>query len=111
MATSIINKVVTEVVTERKAATLDADTLSALAQFVATRDAIRDLEKTKKELEASIREALGDAEVGVNANGEITVEVSLRERKGVDTKALAEAFPEAYEACQTLTEYSVLVAK
>jgi hypothetical protein len=29
----------------------------------------------------------------------------------VDSKALAEAFPEAYEACQTLTEYSVLVVK
>lgn len=111
MATSVINKVVTEVVTERKAATLDADTLASLAQFVATRDAIRDLEKVKKELEASIREALGDAEVGINANGEVMVEVSNRQRKGIDSKALAEAFPEAHAACETLTEYSVLVAK
>lgn len=111
MATSVINKVVTEVVTERVAATLDANTVSALAQFVATRDAIRDLEKTKKELEASIREALGDAEVGINADGEVMVEVSKRERKGIDQKQLAEAFPEAFDACQTMTEYSVLVAK
>ena len=111
MATSVIKKVVTEVVTERGAATLDADTLTALAQFIATRDAIRDLEKAKKELEASVREALGDSEVGINSDGEIVVEVSKRERKGIDNKALAEAFPEAFEACQTMTEYSVLVAK
>lgn len=108
---TLTKKVVTEVATTKQAATLDAETLATIHEFVSTRDMLRTLEKAKKELEATIKEALGDAEVGIDSNGEVYVEVSKRERKGVDTKALAEAFPEAYEACQTLTEYTVLVAK
>jgi hypothetical protein len=89
MATAkVISKVVTEVAMERQAVTLDKDTQAIITEFVATRDMLTSLEKTKKALEAKIREALGEA-----------------------TKALAEAFPEAYEATQTLTEYSVLVVK
>ena len=108
---TLTKKVVTEVATTKQAATLDKETLSAIDEFIATRDMLRSLEKTKKELEATIKEALGDAEVGINADGEVRIEVSKRQRKGVDTKALAEAFPEAFEACQTETEYTVLVAK
>ena len=44
-------------------------------------------------------------------NEALRIEVSKRERKGIDNKALAEAFPEAFEACQTKTEFTVLVVK
>ncbi|MGA1717866.1 MAG: hypothetical protein ACO4AA_04720 [Aquiluna sp.] len=108
---TLTTKVVTEVATTKEAATLDAETLSAINEFITTRDMLRTLEKQKKELEATIKEALGDAEVGITTDGEVRIELSKRERKGVDTKALAEAFPEAFEACQTITEYTVLVAK
>lgn len=108
--TKLISKMVTEVAIERKAVELDSSTASIITEFVTTRDMLSKLEKTKKDLEAQIKAVLGEAEVGV-LNGEIRIEVSKRERKGVDSKALAEAFPEAYEACQTLTEYSVLVVK
>lgn len=111
MATAkVISKVVTEVAMERQAVTLDKDTQAVITEFVATRDMLTSLEKTKKALEAKIREALGEAEAGI-VDGVVRIEVSQRKRTGVDTKALAEAFPEAYEATQTLTEYSVLVVK
>lgn len=107
----VINRVVTEVAMERQAVKLDADTLNTINEFITTRDMLRSLEKEKKQLEATIKEALGDAEVGITEDGEIRIEVSKRERKGIDQKALAEAFPEAFEACQSVTEYTVLVAK
>ena len=111
MATAkVISKVVTEVAMERQAVTLDSATQAVITEFVATRDMLTSLEKTKKALEAKIREALGEAEAGI-VDGVVRIEVSARKRTGVDTKALAEAFPEAYEATQTPTEYSVLVVK
>ena len=108
---TLTTKVVTEVATTKQAVNLDSETLNVITEFIATRDMLRTLEKQKKELEAIIKVALGDAEAGIDSNGEIHIEVSKRERKGVDTKALAEAFPEAFEACQSVTEYTVLVAK
>lgn len=108
---TLTKKVVTEVATTKEAVTLDADALATINEFISTRDMLRTLEKTKKELEATIKAALGDAEVGITEDGEIRIEVSKRERKGIDQKALAEAFPEAFEACQSVTEYTVLVAK
>jgi predicted phage-related endonuclease len=107
---TVVNKVVQEVKFEREAVVLDADTQAVITDFVATRDMINSLEKTKKELEAKIKEVLGDAEVGV-VNGEIRIEQSKRSRSGVDSKKLALAFPEAYEAVQTTTDYVVLVVK
>ena len=108
---TLTTKVVTEVATTKDAVTLDEATLTTINEFISTRDMLRTLEKQKKELEATIKEALGDAEVGITKDGEIRIEVSKRERKGIDQKALAEAFPEAFEACQSVTEYTVLVAK
>jgi predicted phage-related endonuclease len=103
-------KVVKAVEVENTAVELNADTQAVINQFVATRTMITELEKTKKELEAQIKAVLGDAEVGI-VNGEIRIEASKRSRAGVDTKKLALAFPEAYEATQTTTEYVVLVVK
>lgn len=106
----VVNKVVQEVQFERQAVELNADIQEVVNQFVATRDMLNALEKTKKELEAQIKAVLGDAEVGI-VNGEIRIEQSKRSRSGVDTKKLQMAFPEAYEATQTTTEYVVLVVK
>jgi predicted phage-related endonuclease len=95
---------------ENTAVELNADTQAVINQFVATRTMITELEKTKKELEAQIKAVLGDAEVGV-VNGEIRIEAQKRSRAGVDSKKLALAFPEAYEAVQTTTDYVVLMVK
>jgi predicted phage-related endonuclease len=103
-------KVVNIAKVENTAVELNADTQAVINQFIATRTMITELEKTKKELEAQIKSVLGDAEVGV-VNGEIRIEQSKRSRSGVDAKKLALAFPEAYEATQTTTDYVVLVVK
>lgn len=103
-------KAVQVVKVENTAVELNADTQAVINKFVATRTMITELEKTKKELEAQIKEVLGEAEVGI-VNGEIRIEQSKRSRSGVDTKKLALAFPEAYEATQTTTDYVVLVVK
>lgn len=103
-------KVVNIAQVENTAVELNADTQAVINQFIATRTMITELEKTKKDLEAQIKEVLGDAEVGV-VNGEIRIEQSKRSRSGVDSKKLALAFPEAYEAVQTTTDYVVLVVK
>ena len=68
-------------------------------------------EKEKKELEAQIKSYLGEATQGLLPDGTLRLEVSHRERRGIDTEALKTAFPEAYEATQTLSKYVVLVAK
>ncbi len=106
----VVNKVVQEVQFERSAVVLDKDTQAIINEFVATRDMLNSLEKTKKDLEAQIKAVLGDAEVGI-VDGEIRIEQSKRSRTGVDSKKLALAFPEAYEATQTTTDYVVLVVK
>jgi predicted phage-related endonuclease len=109
VATQVV-KAVQIVEVENTAVELNADTQAVIDQFVATRTMITELEKTKKELEAQIKEVLGDAEVGV-VGGKIRIEASKRTRSGIDSKALALAFPEAYEATQTTTDYVVLVVK
>jgi predicted phage-related endonuclease len=103
-------KAVKVVKVENTAVEIDAEMQKVINQFVTTRTMITELEKTKKELEAQIKAILGDAEVGV-VNGEIRIEQSKRSRSGVDSKKLALAFPEAYEAVQTTTDYVVLVVK
>lgn len=58
------------------------------------------------------------AEAGPNADkletlvirigGVIRAKITMQSKKGVDAKKLKEAFPEAYEACETDTEYQVV---
>lgn len=111
MSVAIVDtKVVKEAKVEFTATELDAVTQSIVDEFVATRSMITALEKKKKALEADIREALGDAEVGL-ADGKVRIEVSPRTRVTIDSKELAEAFPEAYASTHTVTEYSVLMVK
>lgn len=110
MTAKVISKVVQEVQFERNAVVLDSATQALINEFVATRDMLNSLEKTKKEIEARIREVLGDAEVGV-VGSDVRIEVSKRTRKGIDQEKLKNYFSEAYEACGTATEYSVLVVK
>lgn len=107
--TTVVSKVVTEVATEKTAVDLTS-IASTIDEFFATRDLINSLEKTKKELEDQIKTLLGKAEVGL-VDGKIRLEVSTRERSGVDSKILQTTFPEAYEAALTTKPYVVLVAK
>jgi len=70
-----------------------------------------------KSREAEITSQL-KAEAGMNTDrletlvvrvaGVLRAKISLRARTGVDAKALLAAFPEAYEACKTESEYQTV---
>lgn len=86
---------------------LSAEAQKALEAFVTAKEAIKALEEQKALAEEILRTALGDAEAGV-VDGKTVVKVAHRTRKGTDSKALAELFPEAYEATLSVTPYSFL---
>lgn len=111
IATPAVVEVVTTAEVKSNAVYLDKATQIIIDDFVAKRDMITKLEKEKKELEAQIKEFFGEATQGLLPDGTLRMEISHRERRGVDTEALKTAFPEAYEATQTLSKYVVLVAK
>jgi predicted phage-related endonuclease len=94
----------------RESVEISSAVSAMITEFVETRDLIRALEATKKELDAAIKEALGDAEVGT-LGGTVRVEVSHRSRETADSTILREAFPEAWEAAKKVTDYTVLVVK
>lgn len=95
---------------DRASVALDSITADAIAEWVEVKDTIKALEERKKALDSHIKEMLGDAEVGT-LDGRVRIEVSNRERVTIDSKSLAEAFPEAYEATKRTTAYTVLIAK
>jgi predicted phage-related endonuclease len=110
-AVTVVVEAVSTAVITNPAVTLDEATIAIVDEFVATRTMITELEKTKKELEAKIKDFMGEATVGLLADGKTRLEVSLRERKGIDAELLKNTFPEAYEATQTISKYSVLMPK
>jgi predicted phage-related endonuclease len=107
---TITTETTTTAAVTRTSVELNAETRSVIDRFVEVRDLINALDKEKKALDALIKEALNGAEAGT-VEGKVRVTVSERKREGVDAKALAEVFPEAYEATRTVTEYTVLITK
>lgn len=72
-----------------------------------------ELEAREKQLKDAILEAVGKPtdrkhSIAIRVAGAIRMKVSLRARTNVSAKDLKEAFPEAYEACSSETEYAVL---
>jgi hypothetical protein len=70
-------------------------------------------ERRERELKAEILSAAGMNEdrgetLVVKAGGKIRAKVGMRLRTGVSTKDLQAAFPEAYEATKSETEYQVV---
>ena len=109
MTTSTITTTTT-VVTTSEVAVLEKASEQLLISFNDTKAAIKELEAKKAELEAQIRELLGDAKKAT-IDGVVRVTISDRTRSGVNTELLKAAFPEAFEATQTSTTYSVLTTK
>jgi predicted phage-related endonuclease len=106
----VVSKVVQEVQTEQTAVVLSKDDLAIVNEFFETRTMVNQLSKTQKELEALVKEILGDAEVGV-VNGKVRIERETRSKNYLDPKKLKSAFPEAFDTCSEDRPYVVLVAK
>lgn len=88
---------------------LDKSLEAAIARFNDAKDAIKVLEQQKKEAEELLREAMGNAEVGL-IGGVKRVEIKPRSRETLNTAVLKEVFPEAYEQCRGETFYTILTA-
>lgn len=93
----------TEVVVE-----LGAKAQKAVADLVRVREAIRELEAQKKEVEATIRQALGEAKVGV-INGVKRVELKDGSTTYFDRELLKTEYPEAFENTLRVTPYTKIV--
>lgn len=87
---------------------LDSKAQKAVADLVTLRESIRQLEAQKKEVEALIKEALGEAKVGTIA-GVKRVELKDSQATSFDRAMLLSAYPEAYEKTLRVTPYTKLV--
>lgn len=85
---------------------------AVLAELSELKHARTEIEKREKILKAEVLAALPPRERGVKfvvrVGGVIRANVNRIVRQGNDRKALAEAFPEAYSATLTETEYDSL---
>lgn len=77
--------------------TVNQKTAEAIAELAQVRSIIKGLEERERELRDSVIEALGDNKEAVFRNQTIA-RLSLVTRTTVDSKALAEKFPEAFNA-------------
>lgn len=101
----------TTVVTETTVVALDDSNIAnLLADFANAKLAIKELEKTKSELDKAIRELLGTAVTGTVA-GLPVVELAPRTRTSIDSELLKATHPEAFETCSKVSTYDIIVAK
>lgn len=99
----------------KRTRTIDLD-----ASWAPLLNELADVKLTKAEAESREKEITAQlkAEAGMNTDrletlvvrvaGVLRAKISLRARSGIDAKALQAAFPEAFEACKTETEYQVV---
>jgi hypothetical protein len=105
MTTKLITQLVVEVddVVVLDAATVQT-AIDALNEAKRINKAAKAAEETAK---AAVMALLGDAKQVV-VGGMVKVELVGKSRKGVNRELLETAFPEAYAACGTVTEYEEL---
>ena len=110
MANKVTTQTTTTVVeTSTNTVEVASELEAAIAQFNNAKEAIKVLEAEKKQAEAAIREALGEAKVGT-IGGVERIKVSTRTRQDINKDDLKSAFPEAYELCLKETTYTVVTA-
>ena len=68
----------------------------------------KDAEAARKDIEAEMVEAMGDAAEVIVRGVSLLKHSSVRTTHKYDTKALAQAFPEAYDAIHSETYYTYL---
>lgn len=89
--------------------TLTLEQAQKLRWFNAAKAKASAAEKRKKELEAEVREFLGDATVGVDDKGNTLVKVMPHPgQKRADLGVLEHLFPEAYAATVKASPYTYL---
>lgn len=92
---------------DKKVVDFDLDGAKALKDFEDAKAIIASAEKAKKDAEARVRQALGNATEGRIA-GVTVVKVSERTRVTVSANDLKDANVELYNALAKVTEFTVL---
>lgn len=110
MPSTVITTKETSVAVSTATVALPNEAETLIAEYNDTKAAMKSLEDRKKEVEKALRDLMGDAEVGT-IDGIDRLVIHSRTRRGVDTKKLQEAYPEAYATCESVTEYTVLLTK
>lgn len=82
---------------------------NALAEFVAGKQLEAEGKAKKAEAEVVLRAALGEAKVA-KIGGAVAFKLVSGSNRHADLKALAEKFPEAYEAVVRVAEYDFVRA-
>ena len=77
--------------------TINTQTAEAIRELAQVRSIIKGLEERERELRDSVIEALGEHTEAI-FRGQKVASLALISRTTVDPKALAEKFPEAFEA-------------
>lgn len=105
-----VEKKTTRKVVSKTALTVELDkkAQNSVAELVKLREAIRQLEAQKKEVEKEVRDALGEAKVGT-INGVKRVEIKDAEAISFDRELLLNAYTEAYEKTVRVTPYTKLL--
>jgi predicted phage-related endonuclease len=113
MASTVKTKVETKVSVETPVAALKGDAgkkaIKAFDKFNAIKAALKAIEEQKAEIEAELREMLGNAEA-LTVEGQEIFKLAHRTNTSIDKKKLMEAFPEAYEATLKQTAYDFITA-
>jgi hypothetical protein len=104
-----VTKTTTTTTTEL-VAVLDNSVEELIVEFNEAKAAIKEAEAKKAAAEAQIRELLGGSDVGM-IDGVERIRVQHRNMTKVDRELLKTAFPEAHEATQIVSSYTVLQTK
>lgn len=87
----------------------NAEARKALADFIEAKAQMKRAEAQKEEAEAKLRNFLGEATLAT-VGGVPAYRIEFRNREGVDTRALATAYPELYDEFRTNTSYTFIRA-
>lgn len=110
MTRAVILKSETTVSAQQDAVLLDgSNAVELIEKFNEAKSVIKQMEAQKAEAEKALRELMGSAELGLIAGVE-RVKIATRNRTDIDKETLKVAFPEAFEATQKHSTYTVLTA-
>lgn len=95
---------------KNKSVELSAQGIKNLEHLKSVKEKIKELEATKDELDAMIREELGKAEVGTH-NGFEVVSVTARETKSIPIGLIEKKYPSFYKENVKVTPWTFLSIK
>ena len=101
VTTSVVSTTTTEV-------ELSAEGVKAVQALKEAKAAIKALTEAKKEAEAVIYAELGEAQYGINVEGEAIIKVEYRQRVTANAEKLRDEYPEVWDSVKNVGDYTQL---